>query len=608
MDTLMEEIMLMKNEGEVLLVMDGNGHIGILGERISRNGKLLLTVFEGCEMEIMNLSQKCIGKVTRIAKNKNERDSAIDFVIASSGFSQCIKEVKIDEDGLHRLKGKCDSDHNSIVVRVSLKNIETIPKKKIVTWKMNAPDQAWRNYEERLTQYANYTETLMSNKRKTFQERYNLWVSGLTKIMENTIGKTTIKVKKKDKFSSSVTEMRSEKRKLKKLYNSESNPQIKSQVKTKYIHKQKQLQTLIKKEREAFLNEKFQKMIESGSDGFWKERREILKDDTAEWMITKNEEGKRLYDPVENMNNIADYYENLYKRQSGETNPYHSQVHAEMEEFKKNCSFESESYNSEPTLEMIQKAINNKKNKKATTDFKNEFLKKGGSGMAKAIHWVIKTVWQEEVVPVQWNESTITSVWKKKGDREIMKNQRGISVSSSIAMILEEIINDRILDVVKFTPAQGGGVKNYSTCDHVFILRSIITYSLKMHRQMILTFYDVAKAYDHAEREDMMHIMWKKGLRGKLWRIMCALNENLTSRIKTPHGMTRQIQREVGGKQGGKIMCSTFAKTMDTLAEDMDENHEVGITIKDTKISSLLFVDDVVTYGRQLFETGKNSG
>ena len=595
MDILTEEIMQMKNEGEVLLVMDGNGHIGIMGEKISRNGKLLLNVFECCEMEILNLSEKCVGKKTRIAKNKNEHDSAIDFVTASCGFSQCIKEVKIDEDGLHRLKGKSESDHNSIIIKISLKNIQTIPKRKIVTWKMSAPEEVWHDYEKKLAEYAYYTEILMNDNTISFQQRYNIWENGLNKIIENTIGKTTINAKKKDKFSSSVIEIRSEKRKLKKLYLSELNPQIKSEIKDKYIQKQKQLQMLIQKEREGFLQERFEKMIDSGPNGFWRERRQIQKDDTVEWMITKNEQGERLYDPEENMNNIANYYENLYKRQRGKTNPYHGQVRAEMVEFKHDHSFESESYNSEPTLEMIQKAIDNKKNKKATTDFKNEFLKRGGSGIAKAIHCIIKTVWKEEAVPLQWNESIITSVWKNKGDREMMKNQRGISVSSSIAMILEEIVNDRILDVVKFSPAQGGGVKNYSTCDHVFLLRSIITYSIKMHRQMIITFYDVAKAYDHAEREDMMHVMWKKGLKGKLWRIMCALNENLTSRIKTPHGMTRQIQREVGGKQGGKIMCSTFAKTMDTLAEDMYENDEVGITIKETKISALLFVDDVIT-------------
>ena len=42
MTLLKEEIIEMKNEGEILLAMDGNAKIGILGEEKSRNGKYLL--------------------------------------------------------------------------------------------------------------------------------------------------------------------------------------------------------------------------------------------------------------------------------------------------------------------------------------------------------------------------------------------------------------------------------------------------------------------------------------------------------------------------------------------------------------------------------------
>ena len=596
MDTLMEEIMEMKNEGEVMLVMDGNGKIGILGEPITRNGHLLLEVFEGAEMEIMNLSPKCTGKITRIGKKKNEQNSAIDFVITSSGFSQCIQTMEIDEEGLHRLKSKSETDHNSIIIKANLQNIIKNRREKTVTWRINAPEELWEKYRNRLEQFSITSCNLMNDKTKSFQHRYNLWINELKKIISQTIGKTTTKGHNREKFSKSVTNLRKEKRVLKLTFTSEQNPEAKMMTKCKYIEKQKQLQQMIQKEREKIIEEKFEHMITSNnSDNFWKERRKIQRDNSSEWMITKNKQGKRLYDPQENLDNVADYYESLYKREIQQNHQYHHQVQAELEEFRTNRNHETEAYNESPTLEAIQKVIDNKKNKKATTDIKNELLKKGGNGIVNAIHSVIETSWCEEMVPSQWNESIITSVWKNKGDREMMQNQRGISVSSSIGMIMEEIINERILETIAFTPAQGGGIKNYSTCDHVFLVRALITYSMKMNRNLILTFYDVQKAYDRAEREDMMHILWKKGARGKLWRMTCALNNKLTSRIKTPYGMTREIQREIGGKQGGKIMTTTFAKTMDVLSEDIQENDQVGINIKDIDISSLLFVDDVTT-------------
>ena len=41
MDKLTEEILDMKASGEVILCMDGNAKIGLMGETVSRNGKLL---------------------------------------------------------------------------------------------------------------------------------------------------------------------------------------------------------------------------------------------------------------------------------------------------------------------------------------------------------------------------------------------------------------------------------------------------------------------------------------------------------------------------------------------------------------------------------------
>ena len=137
--------------------------------------------------------------------------------------------------------------------------------------------------------------------------------------------------------------------------------------------------------------------------------------------------------------------------------------------------------NTIPTVQEIKQAIANKKNGKSSTDLKNEFFKKGGDAMVTVIYSVIKTVWEEEEIPKQWNESYITSVWKKKGDRELMKNQRGISVSSTVGMIMEELLNNRILNAITFTQGQGGGIKNYSTCDHLFLLRAVITFSIKFN-------------------------------------------------------------------------------------------------------------------------------
>ena len=102
-------------------------------------------------------------------------------------------------------------------------------------------------------------------------------------------------------------------------------------------------------------------------------------------------------------------------------------------------------------------------------------------------------------------------------------------------MICEEIINRRMVKIIPLTQAQGGGKKGVSTRDHVFLLRCAMTHAIKNRKNMFVTFFDVTKAYDRADVDDMLVTVWERGLRGKLWRLMKALNTHLTDKIKTRH-------------------------------------------------------------------------
>ena len=89
---LTEEINEMRNDGEILLAMDGNARIGLLGEPVSRNGKSLLKVFKDTDLHLVNNSEKCEGKITRVNTKNQTEFSAIDFVLASEGAEPWIKK------------------------------------------------------------------------------------------------------------------------------------------------------------------------------------------------------------------------------------------------------------------------------------------------------------------------------------------------------------------------------------------------------------------------------------------------------------------------------------------------------------------------------------
>ena len=345
------------------------------------------------------------------------------------------------------------------------------------------------------------------------------------------------------------------------------------------------------------VKEKFETMSKGGSNGFWKEVKKAKKDHSAEWISIKDDDGRRILDPEMQKKKIGKYYADLYTFDNTlEKHCYHEYVKKKLEECQRNRVFENRWYNEIPSKKDITEIIQKKKNGKATTDLPNEILKRGGDELINCLYPVIVYFWKNEVPPKEWNHGIISSVYKGKGDREKLQCHRGITVSSSISMILEEVISKRMTELVPFTQAQGGGKKGTSTRDHVFLLRGAMTFALKNKQKMYITFYDVSKAYDRADVEDVLVTMWEHGLKGKLWRLMAVLNTMLTARIKTRHGMTDEINRNTGGKQGGKIFGFLFAKMMDVMAEEMERDESSGVNCGALKIALLEWVDDVTTF------------
>ena len=588
---IQEEIKALKNEGEIFLAMDGNGKIGILNEKTSRNGHYLLSMFEQTGLYIINESEKCEGRITRQNPRKPSEVSAIDFIVTTAEVENYIQNMKIDEEGLLKVKGKNESDHNTITVKMKISHENRFQENKEIIH-LNARPESWKCYREKIKNLSAKTDLNLATNPSDI---YSDWIQKIETAASSTLG--TKKVKTTNEFQNYELKKLRKERRFAKMKFQHAPPNQKVLTKEIYISKQNEVRDLITTLKAKRIEKSFKKMIEDKSQTqFWKERKKYLGTDKSDWNITKdNINGRRLFTPEENMDNIANFYENLYKKTTVPYHPYHDEIIQNMKSYENDYSHEDLEINAAPTREEIKKAIMKRKNGKATTDIKNELIKGGGEYMTDMIHEWALYFWNTECPPQQWNEGKISTIWKKRGDRELLTNHRGITVSSTVNMIIEDVIDGRIETTLKFTKAQGGGRKNFSTADHVFCLRAIMDIAIYEKKPLFITFFDVKKAYDHADMNHMLDILWKHGIRGKLWRLTKALNENLTARVKTKFGLTRQITRELGGKQGGKLMTKMFAKLIDTIEEEALEKNTIGIQIDHAEINSLDWVDDVAT-------------
>ena len=595
-ELLTEEIEEQKNEGDILLTMDGNAKIGLLGENVNRNGKLLLKLIDETDLILMNKSVKCKGTITRKnTKNENEF-SAIDFVLCTRSVEKWIDQLLIDEEEMYKICGKNPTDHNTIIIDMTLTNPDHIRPSKRVGWNLKAPEEKWKQFEAELTKSYTNTKEIIENNNMDFEEKYHKWYKQIDMAARSTIGKTTYKEVYKVKPSLEIKKLRERKKELKDTIQKEKDNEKKQLLIDNYKQIQEMAKDQITKERSEIIKRKFEK-IKNDKTGksLWKEKRIVTRNPALETLSIKDNNGQRQYLPEDVKETIAKYYENLYKKKHFPYHPYHEEVKKDIVSYTNNLQYENMKYNDTPDIEEITEIILLKKNGKSAPDLKNEMLKRPGEIMIKVLHPLITTIWREEKIPSCWNTGSITSIWKGRGDKEDPSNHRGITTSSSIGTILDSILDNRIARTIPFTQAQGGGKRGASTYDHLFILRAIMDIAKKQKRPLFITFYDVSKAYDNVDNSDMLKIIWDKGLRGKAWRILQKLNNNLKAKVNTRYGPTRVINMEIGGKQGSRLTGRMFSKLMDMLQEEIEPTGEGFRLQHDLIIPYLLWVDDVVS-------------
>ena len=79
-------------------------------------------------------------------RKKKEERSVIDYILVSERLAKQTTENIVDEDGLYRIKGKVETDHNTIAIEIKT---EIKQEKSIIhRWKLNNKD-GWKKYNEK---------------------------------------------------------------------------------------------------------------------------------------------------------------------------------------------------------------------------------------------------------------------------------------------------------------------------------------------------------------------------------------------------------------------------------------------------------------------------
>ena len=313
--------------------------------------------------------------------------------------------------------------------------------------------------------------------------------------------------------------------------------------------------------------------------------------------LIKNERGTRIYDPEVAKETVTSFYEKLYQPRKivEEIKEWQTTIDQQMIFYEKVREYDKLHINREITLNEIKDGIKILQKGKATgpDDIPNDFLIEGGRSVQVILWKVFNQIFAQEKVPEDWKEAEIISIYKGKGDPEVIGNYRGISIASNLGKLFERILNNRVKEVITYTEAQAGGRAKYSTVDQLYILKSLMNRANAEKKKLYIAYFDLEKAYDRAWKQIIFHTLWQNGVKGKTWRIVKKINDGLFTRVRTRYGLTREVLIPESIRQGGVLSVVEFSKMMDML-NVMIEKEGYRVWIGDIRLPCLLFMDDAV--------------
>ena len=112
----------------------------------------------------------------------------------------------------------------------------------------------------------------------------------------------------------------------------------------------------------------------------------------------------------------------------------------------------------EVTWEEVERHLNKmKKGKKCGPDgIPTEALKHLGDWGVRNLTKIFNAILQSGKMPDEWRESTITPIYKDKGDHVNCSNYRGIKLLSPTVKLWERVIDQRLRDIASISDGQFG--------------------------------------------------------------------------------------------------------------------------------------------------------
>ena len=219
----------------------------------------------------------------------------------------------------------------------------------------------------------------------------------------------------------------------------------------------------------------------------------------------------------------------------------------------------------------LWKVLNSLKIKKSTdpVGLINELFKPSvaGKDVINSLLLMSNKVKDECEIPDFLQLTNISSIYKLKGSKSDLNNDRGVFNVVTIRSIIDKLMYNDIYDIVDsmMSDSNVGGRRGRNIRDNLFIINGIINYALKEDLDVDINLYDIAKCFDAMWYQETMNDMWDVGVQDDKFALMAKMNEKCSIAVKTPAGITDRFilkEIEMQGTVPGPIKAGVQVDTL----------------------------------------------
>jgi hypothetical protein len=188
------------------------------------------------------------------------------------------------------------------------------------------------------------------------------------------------------------------------------------------------------------------------------------------------------------------------------------------------------------------------------------------------------------------------SILLPKGENNLdnINNWRPLTISSVILRLYTSLIAKRVLTAYKINPRQRGFIEASGCSENSTLLSAVIDDAKRNHKELHVTFLDLAKAFDTVSHKHIVAGLERYGTPTQFIDIVRDMYENITTSFQCGTQKTKNIPMTRGVKQGDPLSPLLFNISMDPLLEQIDcqnNGYRYGQSEEDN-ISSFCYADD----------------